>query len=144
MSGAFIEVFGKLTLAELVIYGMAIGFLFIVGHKAYIKAKNYFYKKRDKEIDEKEEHDSNIDDHQELFKLFTQLKEQNELIIEGLSSVLKHMFVSLCEDTVEKKEITSNIVDSIESLYRPYHKFNLNGKGDKLYKDCMKLPIRNN
>lgn len=64
------------------------------------------------------------------------------LIIGAVGSLLQYRFIAECSKIIEKGYMTFDDNELIDSLYRNYMAFGLNGAGKKLYREVVNLPIK--
>lgn len=121
----FIELFGNVTIAKVVVFFMAISWL---GEKAW-----WLWKKvlvivgtRQKEITAKEQAEKN------WIKL--------ACLQEACGALLQLSLFTETQRILNQGYISTADLELINTMYKPYHEMGLNGTGTKLYNECIALP----
>ena len=129
--GSFLEVFGQVTIYQVALFIMAVGYLIEKAKYLYIKITTH--------------HDEKQDQDQQLKTLSETVKQQSQSIellkCANLATLNYHLFAE-CERVLEQKEITINDLEKIKRLYYAYHNLGGNGVGTKLYGDVLVLPLK--
>ena len=129
--GLFLEVFGQLTIYQVALFIMAVGYL--------IEKVKYLYIWITTHHDEKQDQDMQLKTLSETAK--QQSKDIEMLKYANLATLNYHLFAE-CERVLEQKEITINDLEKIKRLYYAYHNLGGNGIGTKLYGDVLVLPLK--
>lgn len=129
--GAFLEIFGNITIYHVVITLMAMGYL--------LEKAKYFY------IWITTRHDKQQDQQHTLSAVARTVNQQTKdielLKCANLATLNYHLFAE-CERVLIQKEISINDLDKIKRLYHAYHNLGGNGTGTKLYGDVLSLPLK--
>lgn len=69
-------------------------------------------------------------------------KKKRSVENEALLALLHDKIYFLCTNQIKKGYITVDELENINYLWRPYHQLGGNGTGERLYKQCCDLPIK--
>lgn len=126
----FIEMFGKVTLGQLIVIVIGLGWLGgVLGQ--WLSA---LYKRVTQYQDQREEQEA----YMERAKA-TEAKV--DLLVKANLAMLSHHLFSECERLLDRGHVTIVDLENLKRLYEPYHLLGGNGTGTKLYNDVLELPL---
>lgn len=123
----FVQVFGQMTIANVIIYIFAFSYVIEKGKKGY----DWITKSHDKQ-QERENKEAMIEDQDKKITNLTK----------GMLALLSNDLYDRCEKALTENEITISELDKIKRLYEPYHSLGGNGTGTKLFEDVLRLRIK--
>lgn len=126
----FIEMFGKITLSQLIV--MMIGLGWLGGWLG--QWLRTIYKQVTTYHDEKEEHEN-------FMERSKATEAKVDLLVKANLAMLSHHLFSECERLLDRGHVTIVDLENLKRLYEPYHLLGGNGTGTKLYNDVLELPL---
>lgn len=129
--GSFLEVFGDITIYQIALFIMAVGYVIEKAKNLYIWITTHHDGKQEQDVQLKAV----------VATVQQQSKDIDLLKCANLATLNYHLFAE-CERVLNNKEITINDLEKIKRLYYAYHNLGGNGVGTKLYGDVLVLPLK--